>query len=86
MSEEKQAKRRIKGRQTFSRGSYIGLRFDDRQWGSSRAYITIRGNDSITHDCATMGELEWCLKRIEEDIAKIRKIAPAKFRKALWRD
>lgn len=72
-----------KGRETFSRGFILGLRFDTRYFSSGRAYITVRGNDSVSQDCACIEELESVLDKLEDDIAEIRKLARGKFSNAL---
>jgi hypothetical protein len=45
------------------------------------AYITCNGDD-ITPDCATFGELDFQLRELDSDIAKIRKAAKLKFEQA----
>ena len=45
------------------------------------AYVTCNGDD-ITPDCATFEDLDFQLRELEADIAKIRKIASAKFAEA----
>ncbi len=42
------------------------------------AYVICNG-EMITPDCATFGELDFQLRELEADIAKIRKAAKAKF-------